>query len=96
MFSLNNIVLPNALEEMLGFLVSFGVNFGGFVVNINGDFSTLVWLIAGFILVLIFSNSIQKINNFQLNYKNASLAGLAFFLSLMSLNKISEFLYFNF
>jgi alginate O-acetyltransferase complex protein AlgI len=96
MFSLDNIVLPTALEGRLSFLTDLGVNFGGFVENIGGDFYTPVWLFIGFFLVLLFKNSIQKINNFQINYKTALLSGISFTLAILSLNKVSEFLYFNF
>jgi D-alanyl-lipoteichoic acid acyltransferase DltB (MBOAT superfamily) len=96
MFSLSNIVLPNALEGKLGFLTDFGIYFGGFVANIRGDFYTPVWILFGFIMVLMFKNSIQKIDDFQLNYKTVFLAGFAFTFGTLSLNKVTEFLYFNF
>jgi alginate O-acetyltransferase complex protein AlgI len=93
---LDNVVLPNALEGRLSFLTDLGVNFGGFVENIGGGFYAPIWIFSGFVLVLMFKNSIQKINKLQLNYKMASLAGLAFTIGVLSLNKVSEFLYFNF
>jgi len=96
MFSLDNIILPNMLENRLSFLTEFGIYFGGFVENIGGSFYTPIWIFSGFVLVLMFKNSIQKINKFQLSYKTASLAGLAFTIGVLSLNKVSEFLYFNF
>jgi alginate O-acetyltransferase complex protein AlgI len=96
MFSLNNIVLPASLEKKLIFLTDFNINFGSFVGNILGSFYTPVWLFFGFILILMFDNSIQNLNNFQLNYKTISLAAFVFIFSTLSLNKVSEFLYFNF
>ena len=84
------------LENRLSFLTEFGIYFGGFVENIGGSFYTPIWIFSGFVLVLMFKNSIQKINKFQLSYKTASLAGLAFTIGVLSLNKVSEFLYFNF
>ena len=44
----------------------------------------------------LFNNSNQTITNFQLNYKTVSLSSIAFILAILSLNKVSEFLYFNF
>jgi alginate O-acetyltransferase complex protein AlgI len=96
MFSLDNIVLPNFLEGKLGFLKGHGIDFGSFVGNISGDFSTPLWIIMAFIFVLLFKNSIQIINNVQLNYKTVSLSAAIFTISFLSLNKVSEFLYFNF
>jgi len=96
MFSLDNLVLPSALEGRLGFLTDIGINFGGFTKNIHGGFFFPVWILFGFVLVLLFMNSIQRINNFQLNYKTVSLSSIALTLGILSLNKVSEFLYFNF
>jgi alginate O-acetyltransferase complex protein AlgI len=96
MFSLDNIVLPNALEGRLGFLTDFGINFGGFISNIEGNLYTPVWILFGFILVLLFKNSMQLINNFNLNYKTASLSSITFISAIPWSNKVSEFLYFNF
>ena len=98
MFSLDNIILPIPLFNKLAFLQQYGIEFGGWVVNLDGDGgkSLVPWLLIGFILVLLFKNSVQKINNFQLNYKIVSLSGIIMTLGILSLNKVSEFLYFNF
>jgi D-alanyl-lipoteichoic acid acyltransferase DltB (MBOAT superfamily) len=96
MFSLDNIVLPNILEERLGFLVDLGIMFGGIFINIRGNHYTLIYICFGFIIVLMSKNSIQKINNFQLNYKTISLAHITFILGILFLDSVSEFLYFNF
>jgi D-alanyl-lipoteichoic acid acyltransferase DltB (MBOAT superfamily) len=96
MFSLDNIVLPDRLENKLSFLSSYGIEFGAWAKDISGDNWTAIWIIIGFTLVLIFNNSIQRINNFQFNYRSVSLTGFAFIFSILSLDKASEFLYFNF
>jgi len=96
MFSLNNIVLPNFLESRLPFLSDLGVKFGVFVANIEGNFYTPIWVLSGFVLVLMFKNSIQKISSFQLNYRTVILTSLTLMFGVLSLNKVSEFLYFNF
>lgn len=96
MFDINNIVLPNMLESRLPFLSDFGIQFGGFVANIQGDYFTPIWLIAGFIFILVFKNSVEKLDGFKLDYKTAFLSGIAFVGGVLSLNKVSEFLYFNF
>ena len=96
MFSLDNVVLPNFLESKLQFLKSFGISFGGFVANIGGDYFTPLWFIFAFILVLFFKNSMEKWKDFELNYKTLFLAFFYFCMGILSLNKVSEFLYFNF
>jgi len=96
MFSLDNIVLPSFLTSKLAILSNYGVEFGGFVASIRGGFYLPVWIVAGFILVLMFKNSIQKLDRFKMNYKTALWSGIAFTVGVLSLNKVSEFLYFNF
>jgi hypothetical protein len=44
----------------------------------------------------MFKNSIQNLGNFKMNYKTALWSGIAFVGGVLSLNKVSEFLYFNF
>jgi len=96
MIGLSAIALPNLLENKLSFLKSYGIFFGGFVENIQGNYYTPVWIVVGFILVLIFKNSVEKITNFKLNLLSAIFISIILYYSLLSLNKISEFLYFNF
>ena len=107
MFSLNNIVLPDKLENKLSFLSNYGIEFGWWAKDIGGNDWTAIWLIVGFILVLMFKNSTQKLDIFKMDYKSSLLSVITFissgFLSAValvggvtSLNKVSEFLYFNF
>ncbi|ABM03431.1 membrane bound O-acyl transferase, MBOAT family protein [Psychromonas ingrahamii 37] len=96
MFSLENIVLPNILATKLSFLSNYDIEFGGFVENIQGDYYTPLWLIIGFILVLLFKNSIEKGKEFKPNYKTLILTLIYLLVGLLSLNKVTEFLYFNF
>jgi D-alanyl-lipoteichoic acid acyltransferase DltB (MBOAT superfamily) len=96
MFSLNNIVLPNFLSIKLQFLNPYGIKFGGFLDNIQADISIIVWLSFGFILILLFKNSMEKRDLFILNYQTVFLASICFLSAILSLNTISKFLYFNF
>jgi D-alanyl-lipoteichoic acid acyltransferase DltB (MBOAT superfamily) len=96
MFSLDNIVLPSFLVDKLEFLNSYGVNFGSFVDNLQADSLIIVWLLMGFVLTLFFKNSMEKKDSFILNYKTVILASLCFLSAVLSLNTVSEFLYFNF
>ena len=96
MFNFNNIVLPTFLESKLHFLSQYNIAFGNFLTNIGGKRETLLWLFGTFILILWSKNSIEKLQEFKLNYKTAFFIATAFTLSLISMNKVSEFLYFNF
>ena len=96
MFGLSGIVLPNFLLAKLGFLTKYGVGFDGFIARI-GDNSTILFLLFGFILILAFKNSIEKMISFQPSYQK--IIKLIFILLLSSYSMIAvktEFLYFNF
>ena len=104
MFSLDDVVLPNILESRLPFLSDLGVKFGGFaaniVANIEGDYLTPLWIFSGFVLVLMFKNSIQIIKGFKTSYKNLLIFIVTLFILathlIYRLGESSEFLYFNF
>jgi len=96
MFSRDNIVLPDSLSSKLAFLSSYGIEFGSFVENIKGDYFTPIWLIAGFILILAFKNSIEYIKIFKSNIVTVLFTLLLYIYSFWNFNNISEFLYFNF
>jgi alginate O-acetyltransferase complex protein AlgI len=96
MFSLDYIVLPTFLSSKLYLLKEYGVQFGGFVKNINGGIDTLLWLLGAFILILLFKNSIEKSEKFKFNKVTLILASISFISGVLSLSKVSEFLYFNF
>jgi hypothetical protein len=96
MFSLQNIVLPTFLESKLNFLYQYNIHFGNFLTNIGGKRETLLWIVSTFIILLFFKNSIEKLKVFKPNYKTALFSATAFSISVIYLNKVSEFLYFNF
>ena len=92
MFSLDNVVLPKFMESKLPFLLDYGVEFGFFYWYME----TIVWIPLTLLLILLFKNSIEKLDNFELNYKTALFTGFVLTAGILSLNKVSEFLYFNF
>jgi alginate O-acetyltransferase complex protein AlgI len=96
MFSLDNIVLPNFLERKLPFLMGLDMKFGAFLENIRGDFTTPIWIFSALLLVLFFNNPVQNLARFKLNYVYLIFSSFLFVVSIMSINKVSEFLYFNF
>jgi D-alanyl-lipoteichoic acid acyltransferase DltB (MBOAT superfamily) len=95
MTSIENIVLPNPLINKLDFLTPYGVKFGGWLVNITplyGGRLLIPSLVIGFLITLFF----KKTDDFKLNYKLAIFSGFLFIISILSLYRVSEFLYFNF
>jgi alginate O-acetyltransferase complex protein AlgI len=96
MIAIDNIVLPEKLANKLSFLNGYGVEFGVWLSATTGNKWTVVWLFVGFILILVFKNSTQRMDSFKLNYKTLIISSVMFVYSALSLNKVSEFLYFNF
>ncbi|MDY0194460.1 MAG: MBOAT family protein [Sulfurovaceae bacterium] len=97
MIGLNGIIFDDKYEKYLYFLHSCKqVTFGGITQNIGNDSDILIWMIIGFILILLFKNSNQKLDNFKFNYITVLISVMAFISGVLSLNKVTEFLYFNF
>jgi hypothetical protein len=96
MFSLDNVVLPIFLESKLAMLSSYGVEFGGFATNLLAGKNLIVWLLIGFILILVFKNSMDKLRLFKPNAINGFIFIMAFAISFYKLSGYSEFLYFRF
>ena len=96
MFSLNNVILPKALESKLGFLKNYSVDFGYFGVDIGAKLDSIIWLILAFVVVLFFRNSSEQLSRLKLNYTTAIFTAMMLLAGIISLNKVSEFLYFNF
>ena len=95
MFSLDYVVLPNALSSPLLFLQEYGVEFGRFS-NILDRGKAMAFIVLSFVLILAFQNSMQKLQSLKYNYKSVLFSGIIFIGGFLSLNKVSEFLYFNF
>ena len=96
MFSLDYLVLPNFLASKFPILSHYDIEFGGFLANIHADMFIIVWLFIGFVLILMCKNTMQIGKNFKSNTLSALLLALLFVITLSDMNKISEFLYFNF
>ena len=72
--------------------------FGSFTFLINfteEKYKLVIFILIGFILVFL-KNSSQIQKSFKTNLKMLFLLIIMFSYSIMSLNKVSEFLYFNF
>jgi len=96
MFSLDHVMLPSFLFAKVSFLQKYGINFGEWLGEINGNIWTIFWLFGGFILILFYKNSTEKLKLFNPTYKNLIFLLVLFLVSVLNLNNISDFLYFNF
>ena len=96
MFSLGNVVLHPMFQSKLGFLTQYGITFAGMFENISGSKMTIVWILGTLVLVLLFKNSMEKMKSFTPNKKVAIFTAFLLSFGILSLTKVSEFLYFNF
>ena len=93
----NGIILPQALHNKLSFLNTLGFKFGDWIIHLDYSGKTIcLCLFCSLILILSTKNSSSFIANMRLSYKTLLIACILFAGSIGSLNKISEFLYFNF
>ena len=96
MFSFDNILLNEFFSNKLNFLSQYNVKFDEFMkISEDGDV-VICSIIFGFIITLLFNNSLQKIEDFKITYKNAIFTSIIIFISILSLSGESEFLYFRF
>ena len=96
MFNIDNIVLPTYLGNHLAFLSSYGITFGSYLEHINGVNKTIPMLFIILFITLLSKNSIQKLEDFRFNYRTLLFTVITFVISITAINKVSEFLYFNF
>jgi len=97
MFSLENIAIHPKVAQLFPFLNDYSnIHFSAVFPAIAGDGWTLISIVITFIILLKTQNSMEKLKNFKHNYKTLLFTVVIFIISLFSLNKVSDFLYFNF
>ena len=96
MVGLGGVVLPEKLAQKLAFLSDYNISFREMTQSIGDGSKSLKWILAGFILVLLFKNSNQWEKDFKTNKKTALFTAIILAFGVLSLTKVSEFLYFNF
>jgi alginate O-acetyltransferase complex protein AlgI len=96
MFGLGGVVFSHKMESSLSFLLEYGVEFGNWMTEVGGGNKMRNYLLIVFFLILFCKNSIQRLAYFQLNYKYLFSTIVLFVVSILSLQKATEFLYFNF
>jgi len=94
MAGLNGVAL-SAKMEGLGFLARFGVRFGGVTEDlVSGRNMAVVALL--FLLILFCRNSTRLATGFRPGFRSALGIAVLAVTSMLSLQKITEFIYFNF
>ncbi|MDN5050713.1 MBOAT family protein, partial [Aliarcobacter butzleri] len=96
MFSFDNVVLPSIFFKKLAFLENYGIKFDEVTRSISGGSDLLNLTLVSMIIVFFFKNSMQLKDKFKSNIFILVFTVFLFVYSMFSLNKFSEFLYFNF
>ncbi|MDD2906765.1 MAG: MBOAT family protein [Sulfurimonas sp.] len=97
MAGLSFIVIPSKYEVYLPSLVNInGIFFGEVTQHIGDGSRVLNWIIAGFLVILLFRNSSEQMRLFKADVSNLLLNIAFLFVALSLVSTASEFLYFNF
>ncbi|WP_345979937.1 MBOAT family protein [Sulfurimonas sp. HSL3-2] len=96
MLGFNGVMLPEKWMSSLSYLPINNIQFGTVFQSISGKDNTTTFILAAFILVLYFKNTMQLSNSFKPDYKNLILTLAILLISLSMFSQVSEFLYFNF
>lgn len=90
------IVLSHESYAQLGFLEHYGVTFGAWLQDIYAQHEIFYWLIAAAFLTLFASNTRRLSKTYSPTPARLVMSIVLFTYALLDMNKVSEFLYFNF
>jgi len=95
MAGMNGIHISNKMIRYSGFdrLYEVYPNFFG---TITAHRSVWLYLIVALVVVFKMSNSIERLQNFKTSWINLTMICTVFIYAMYQMNKVSEFLYFNF
>jgi hypothetical protein len=96
MFGFDGVMLPEKYASKLSFLHNIGIEFGQVYHDIAGKSKTTTFIIAAFIVVLYFKNSMEHKESFKPNYTSLAITIVFLMTAISMFSQVSEFLYFNF
>ncbi|MFS0864985.1 MBOAT family O-acyltransferase [Fredinandcohnia sp. 179-A 10B2 NHS] len=97
MFGFNGIALPDAMQQVINMVSPIQIAFSqAFLFNTITTVQVAVFVILGLFVVVRMKNSVELMNELQGEWKYVIWASVATVVSILSLNRVSEFLYFNF
>ena len=92
----NGVMVSDKTLYKVGFLQNFITHNPEFFGRLQFGTSTFVWCIVGIFIVTKLNNSNFVANNFKPNSKSLFFISVIAIYAMLNMNKISEFLYFNF
>lgn len=98
MFGVNGVIVPEKLAAKLAFLREYGIEFGAWLKNINisCDRYTLMEIMMYMAICFLMKNSNELVKEFRPTGKYALFISILIVISVLNLNRTSEFIYFNF
>jgi len=96
MFGLSGIILPTSLSSRLGFLSGYGVNFGSLAERFKDFPQAAGYVILFFLMAVFLKNSMEMKERFHPGWRTALFISILATYAILNLNKVSEFIYFNF
>lgn len=96
MFGFEGVGFPVKALRKFDFLSHLGHAQDGFMPGIVDKYAGVMWILIILIVALFFPNSMEIAKHFKPKMKHAVLASLLFVTSLIHLDRLSEFLYFQF
>lgn len=94
MLGFNGFILPEQLSQVLHPLTTVGVVFAS--TPLMDKYQAVGLILLGLFIVLFFKNTSEKMKSFRPTFIYAIFTIIIFIYSVLSLNKVSEFLYFKF
>ena len=94
MLGFDGVVIPKMGIKSVGFLKDYGVKIGTYLYP--SDYFMILFLILSFYLIHQGKNSMLLEKEIKLNEKIGIFCGIAFVFCIFGMNKITEFIYFNF
>ena len=96
MFGLNGFTLPEYFGAKLPVLSNLGIEFSVFFLSDLVLMKSIVAISIAIIICLMFKNSIEWLNKFKPTWITIGIFAFLFGYTLINLQKVTEFLYFNF
>jgi D-alanyl-lipoteichoic acid acyltransferase DltB (MBOAT superfamily) len=100
MAGMQGVTLPGFLRTKLGFLENYGIAFGQWMekmaISGDGGMKAVIWSIGGMVFILALKNSNELLKAFKFGKKELIFMIVCFLYAILSLDHVSDFLYFNF
>jgi alginate O-acetyltransferase complex protein AlgI len=94
MIGASGVIVPKIGIKSVGFLKEYGFRVGSYLKP--DDYFMLAMMIGTFYVILKFKNSLDWEKNFKPETRLALACAATFVLCLFGMNRITEFIYFNF